>query len=66
MINESECCHIVIHREFKKPLVMTKKILKDFKDPIKCCICQNQYKEEVNVKVKDHFQITGKYRGSTH
>ena len=45
---------------------MTKKILKDIKDPIKCCICQNQYKEEVNVKVKDHFQITGKYRGSTH
>lgn len=66
MINESECCHIVIQREFKKPLVMTKKILKDFKDSTKCCICQNQCKEEANVKVKDHFQITGKYRGSTH
>ena len=45
---------------------MTKKILKDFKDSTKCCICQNQCKEEANVKVKDHFQITGKYRGSTH
>ena len=42
---------------------MTEKNHEDFKNPFKCWICKKIY-EEVEVKVKDHNHVTGKYRGS--
>ena len=59
-MNESEYCCGVIEREFNKPYVMNKKNHKDFKKSTNCWICQKQYKDD-NVKVKDHYHITGKY-----
>ena len=46
--------------EFNKPLVITKKDHKDFKNFAKCWICKKVYKED-EVKVKDHNHITEKY-----
>ena len=36
-----------------------------FKNSTKCRICYNDYVDN-NVKGKDHFHITGKYRSSVH
>ena len=44
---------------------MTEKNHEDFKNPTKRWICKKIY-EEVEVKVKDHNHVTGKYRGSAH
>ena len=35
----------------------------DFENSTKCCICDNDYNDG-DVKVKDHFHITGRYRDS--
>ena len=44
---------------------MTKEGNEDFKNSTKCWICENDYVDN-DVKVTDHCQITGKYRGSAH
>ena len=41
---------------------MNKEDNKYFKNSTKCSICDNEYVDN-DVKVRDHFQITGKYRG---
>ena len=42
---------------------MTEKHDKDFKNYAKCLIWDHV---DGNVKVRDHCQVTGKYRGSAH
>ena len=42
---------------------MTKEDNKDFKNSIKCWICDNDYVYN-SVKVSDHCHVTGKYRDS--
>ena len=44
---------------------MTKEDIESFKNSTKCWICGNDYIDN-DVKVRDHYHITGKYRGSTH
>ena len=44
---------------------MTKKNNGDSGNSTKCWICDNDY-IDVNVKVKDHCYITGKYKDSAH
>ena len=44
---------------------MTKKDNEYFENPRKCWICDDAF-FDADVKVKDHFHITGKYRGSAH
>ena len=44
---------------------MTKEDNEDFKNSIKCGICDNDYVDN-DVKVADHCYITGNYRGSAH
>ena len=61
-------------KHFSKELVMTKKGNEDFKNSTKCWICEDDYIDDgyicvddcLNVKVRDHCHITGKYRGSVH
>ena len=65
MIEESKYCSDVIKKHFNKELVMTKEDNEDFKTSTKCWICDNDYVDN-DVKVRDHCQITGKYRGSAH
>ena len=52
-------------KHFNKELVMMKADNEFFKNSTKCCICDNTYVDG-DVKVRDHFHITGKYRGLTH
>ena len=44
---------------FNKELVITKEDNEDFKNFTKCCICDNDYVD--NVKVRDRCHITGKH-----
>ena len=62
MIKESKYCTDIMKKHFNKELVMTKKGNEDFKNSTKCWICD----VKVDVKVRDHFHITGKYRTSMH
>ena len=44
---------------------MTSEDNENFKNYSKCWICDNDYVDN-NVKVRGHYHITGKYRGSAH
>ena len=44
---------------------MTKEDNEYFKNSTECWVCDNDYIDGDN-KVRDHFHITGKYRGSEH
>ena len=55
MIEESKYCSDMIKKHFSK----------DFKNSTKCWICDNDYIDN-DIKVRDHYHITGKYRGSAH
>ena len=65
MIEESNYCSDVMKKYFHKELVMTKKDNEDFQNSTKCWICDNAYVDG-DVKIRDHFHVTGKYRGSAH
>ena len=52
-------------KHFNKRPVMTKEDNEIFKNSTKCWICDSDYIDN-DVKVRDHYHITGKYRGSAH
>ena len=54
-----------MRKHFNKKLAMTEEDDEDFESSTNCWICDSVYVDG-NVKVRDHFQITGKYRGSVH
>ena len=62
-IEESKCCNEVMKKCFNRELVMTKEDNEDFKSSTKCWICDNDY-IDTDVKVTDHYHITGRYRSS--
>ena len=51
-------------KNFNKELVITKEDNENFKNSTKCWIGDNDYINN-DVKVRDRYRITGKYRGST-
>ena len=65
MLGEVKYCKDVIKKHFNKPLVMTEDDEMCFKLIDKCHICGEKYTNK-DVRVKDHCQITGKFRGSAH
>ena len=65
MVEKSKYCSDVMKKYFNKELVMTKENNEDFENSAKCWICDNDY-IDTDVKVKDHYHITGKDRGSPH
>ena len=65
MIEERKCCSDVMKKHFNKELVMTKRDNWDFENFTKCWICDNDYTDN-DVKVREHYHITGKNRGSAH
>ena len=52
-------------KHFSKELIITKEDNEDFENSTKCCIYDNDYIDG-DVKITDHCNITGKYRGSAH
>ena len=65
MVEESKYCSDVMTKHLNKELLMTEADNEDFENSIKCCICSNDYIDS-DIKVRDHYHITGKYRGSLH
>ena len=65
MIEASKYCINVIKKYFKEELMMTKEDNENFKNSVKCWICDNDCVDN-DVKVRDNWHITGKYRGSAH
>ena len=65
MIEKSKFCTDTMKKHFKKELVMTKKHNEGFKNSTKRWIYDNVYVYG-DVKVRDHCDITGKYRDSVH
>ena len=52
-------------RRIQRWLEITKKHNEDFENSSKCLFCHKNY-VDVGVKVKDHCQVTGKYRSSVY
>ena len=65
MVEESKYCSAVMKKLFNKEFLMTKKDNEDSKNSTKCWIYDNDYVDN-DVKVRDDFHITVKYRGSAH
>ena len=54
-----------MRKPLNKELVMIKEDDEDFENSTKYWICDNVY-VDADVKVKDNWQITGRYRGSAY
>ena len=65
MLKEVEYCKAVIKKHFNKPLVMTDVDEQHFKTMDGCHICGEKYTDK-DVQVREHYHITGKFRGSAH
>ena len=65
MLEEVKYCKNVIKYKFKKPLKMTKQDEKNLEKADSCHICNKKYINK-DIIVRDHYHITGKYRGSAH
>ena len=65
MLEEVKYCKTVIKKHFNKPLVMTEVDEQNFETMDRCHICGEKYTDK-DVLVRDHCQITGKFRGSAH
>ena len=65
MIEESKYCNDVMKKYFNKELVMTKEDNENFGNSTKFSTCNND-SIVGDVKVRDHYNIIGKYRGSAH
>ena len=58
-------CSDIIKKHFNKERVMIKEDNEVFNNSTKCWFCENDYVDN-DIKVKDHCNITGKYRSSAH
>ena len=65
MLEEVEYCKVVIKKRFNKPLVMTDNDEQRSRTMDGCHICGEKY-TDIDVRVRDHCHITGKFRGSAH
>ena len=65
MLEEVEYCKAVVKKRFNKPLIMTKDDEMRLKLMDKCHICDKRYTNK-DVRIRDHYHITGKFRGSAH
>ena len=65
MIKESKSRSDAMKKYLNKELVMTKEDNDDFETSSKCWIYNSDY-VDIDVKVRDHYHITGKYSGSAH
>ena len=50
----------------KKDIIFGKEEEERFNRETKCWICEGEFNDDKNVKVKDHCHFTGRYRGAAH
>ena len=65
MLYDLNYCKKVVKNNFNRPLKMTDDDELRFKQTNKCHICNKKYADK-DVRVGDHCNITGKFRGSAH
>ena len=65
MFKESNYCSDAMKEHLNKEVVMTRKDGGTFENSTKYFTCDNGHVDG-DVKVRDHFHITGKYRGPAH
>jgi len=46
-------------------MILTYNDINNFESAEKCHICKNNF-EDMDIKVRDHDHITGRYRGTAH
>ena len=63
ILKEYEYCIKIMKKPFNNNLIMTEKEEENFRLSNKYWICEKLVEDE---KVRDHSQITGKYRGAAH
>ena len=63
ILKEYEYCIKIMKKPFNNNLIMTEKEEENFRLSNKYWICEKLVEDE---KVRDHCQITGKYRGAAH
>ena len=63
ILKEYEYCIKIMKKHFNYNLIMTEKEEENFRLSNKYWICEKLVEDE---KVRDHSQITGKYRGAAH
>ena len=63
MLEEFGYCKKVMKKYFKKKIIMNQEEEENFRSSNICWICEKLIDDE---KVRDHCQITGKYRGAAH
>ncbi|CAB3995446.1 Gastrula zinc finger, partial [Paramuricea clavata] len=64
VIKETEMCKQIMYSKFKKPMTITDEQESEFQAATECHICCG--KMEGDDKVRDHYHVTGKYRGAAH
>ena len=62
MLSEVQYCQKIIATKFKKPLKMSDKDEQYFQAAEECHICGKNYGDK-DVRLRDHCDITGQYRG---
>ena len=65
ILEEVEWRQKMKHKHFNKDMALTKDDKQNFKNAEKCYICNKKYSVK-DIRVRDHCNITGKYRGSAH
>ena len=65
LLEEQKEIKKIIKQNFNKKMIISKKEQNDFENAKSCHICNKEYNNE-DVPVRDHCQVTGKYRGSAH
>ena len=65
MVEESKYCTQVMKKHFNKDLVIIKEDDSNFESSVKCWIYHNTLVED-DIKVKDHFHMTRKFRDTVH
>ena len=65
ILKEYEYCKKVMKKHFNKYLIMTEKEEEQFQSSNTCWICEKLIGNDAE-KVRDHCQISQKYRGSAH
>ena len=65
MLKKARYCQKIIATKFKKPLKMSDKDEQHFREANECHICNPAYTNK-DIRFRDHWHITGSYRGSAH
>ena len=65
ILKEYKYCKKVMNKHFNKNLIMSEKEEHLFQQSNSCWICKNLIDKDEE-KVRDHYHVTGKFRGAAH